>query len=199
LNNELRSEKVKKIISSAQEVIAKKSGFSVSIQDVADSAGVSKGAVLHYFPTKSSLFKSVFEDFFNRIFERGKGVMAELNDPVERIKSFADWLYDSTDPDVPLGYPLFFECMYRAVYEEDFKAAFHNWITGWVSMLERSIREGIKEGKIREVDPAATARAISAVYQGVASRWYLDRPRHPDEWATKVVKDTIDMILSVEY
>jgi AcrR family transcriptional regulator len=199
MNDDLRSEKVRKIVSSAQEIIAKKSGFSVSIQDVADSAGISKGAVLHYFPTKGRLFEAVFEEFFNRIFERGKSVMAEIEDPVEKIKSFADWLYDSTDPDVPLGYPLFFECMYRAAYDEDFRATFHNWITGWVIMLEASIKDGIEMGRIEEVEPTETARAISAVYQGVASRWYLDRSRHSDEWAAKVVKDTIDKILSVRY
>lgn len=195
MNDDIRYIKVKRIISSAQEVIAKKGGFSVSIQDVADSAGISKGAVLHYFPTKDKLFMAVFEDFFETIFERGKIEMSRVEDPVEKLKSFADWLYDSKEPAGPIGYPLFFECMYRAVYDKKFKNAFHSWITGWVTMLEGAIREAINQGKVNGIDPEETARAISAAYQGMASRWYLDRARHPDEWAKKVVRDTIDLIL----
>ncbi|HRX16699.1 MAG TPA: TetR/AcrR family transcriptional regulator, partial [Spirochaetota bacterium] len=41
----------------------------ISFNDVADEAGMSKGGVRHYFPTKESLFMGLIEDFFNTIEE----------------------------------------------------------------------------------------------------------------------------------
>ena len=183
------------IIAAAQQVIARNGGFQVSIQNVAEAAGVSKGAVLHYFPTKSELFEAVFEDFFQQAFRIFEEDISKLKDPVKKLKTFAVRLYDAEDPLVPIGYPLFFECMYRAVKDEAFQAVFHDWISHWIDMLAEIIREGISQGKMREVDPLDTAKKISAVFQGVASRWYLDRSRHSTKWARKTVKDTIDVLV----
>ena len=86
----------------------------------------------------------------------------------------------------------------RAVKEKAFQALFRDWISNWITMLSGIIREGIAQGSMREVDPVDTAKKISAVYQGVASRWYLDRARHSTEWARKTVRDTIEMLVKNE-
>jgi len=39
----------------------------ISMQDVANEAGISKGGLRYYFPTKESLFVGLLEDFFNGI------------------------------------------------------------------------------------------------------------------------------------
>lgn len=197
LKDRVRALKKNHIIAAAQAIISQNGGFLVSIEDVARTAGISKGAVLHYFPTKKLLFEAVFKDFFTRIFERGRDEMAKVSDPVDKLKSFADWLYDVNDPDAPIGYPLFFECMHRAVNDEAFRDAFREWITGWLSMLEEAIRAGISQGKIKNGNPTEMAMSISAIYQGVASRWYLDSSRHTTEWAKKTVKQAIDLIVGI--
>lgn len=197
MKNQTRASKEDHIISAAQEIIAQNGGFLVTIEDVAKRAGISKGAVLHYFPTKKKLFKEVFRRFFAQIFERGRREMAGVGDPLDKLKSFADWLYVADDPDLPVGYPLFFECMHRAVNDEAFRDVFRDWITGWVSMLEEVIQEGISQGSIRGTDPREAAMVISAVYQGIASRWFLDRSRHTTEWARRTVKETIDLMVGI--
>jgi hypothetical protein len=38
-------------------------------------------------------------------------------------------------------------------------------------------------GLFKKLNPEAVARTISAIYQGTATRWYLDPESHSTEWA----------------
>lgn len=58
----------KRIIIEALKTLLEKYSYSyISMQDVANEAGISKGGLRYYFPTKESLFVGLLEDFFNGI------------------------------------------------------------------------------------------------------------------------------------
>ncbi|MBI4832010.1 MAG: TetR family transcriptional regulator [Candidatus Lindowbacteria bacterium] len=116
------------IIEATLRLIARHGSHNVSIQSVATEARLSKGAVLHYYPTKEDLFAAVFREFFSRIFERSKKTMAMHDDPLEKLRSFGDWLFDENDPDLNPGYPLYLECMARAVHEDMTHRLFCEWV-----------------------------------------------------------------------
>ncbi|RJP71088.1 MAG: TetR/AcrR family transcriptional regulator [Candidatus Abyssobacteria bacterium SURF_17] len=183
------------IIEAALLLIARHGSHSVSIQSVATKAGLSKGAVLHYYPTKEALFAAVFQEFFHRIFEQSKEIMARHDDPLEKIRSFGDWLFDETTPVAKIGYPLYLECMSRAAHEELFHQLFHEWVNNWVELLRGAIEEGIRKGVFSNVNPEETARALSAVCQGIASRWYLNREGHPAQWARETLRTYAEGVL----
>jgi AcrR family transcriptional regulator len=183
------------IIDAALRLIAARGSHNVSVQSVATEAGLSKGAVLHYYPTKDELFAAVFREFFRRMFERSRDTMARHDDPMEKLRSIGDWLFDDSDPIVSLGYPLYLECMARAVYEETFHRLFHDWVNDWVELLRGAIAEGIETGDFASVHPEEAARAISAFCQGVASRWYLDREKHLTEWARETLGSYAETLL----
>jgi AcrR family transcriptional regulator len=184
------------IIEAALQLIARHGSHNVSIQSVATEAGLSKGAILHYFPTKEELFAAVFKEFFRQIFERIKNTMDLHDDPIEKVRSIGDWLFDENDPTVRLGYPIYLECMARAVYEKMFNRLFREWVSNWVSLIIEAIQDGIRRGDFKgDIQPEATARAISAFCQGVASRWYLDRDQHLTAWAKDTLKSYTEALL----
>jgi len=183
------------IIDAALRLIAKHGSHNVSIQSVATEAGLSKGAVLHYYPTKDSLFAAVFREFFRRMFERCRDTMARHEDPLEKLRSIGDWLFDENDAIVSLGYPLYLECMARAVYEKTFHRLFHDWVNDWVELLKVAIADGIEKGDFVDVHPEETGRAISAFSQGVAFRWYLDREKHSTQWARETLRSYAEALL----
>lgn len=59
--------KKKFIIEALKRRLDKYAYSYVSIQDVADEAGISKGGLRYYFPTKESLYEELIQDFFNQI------------------------------------------------------------------------------------------------------------------------------------
>jgi AcrR family transcriptional regulator len=184
------------IIDAALGLIARHGSHNVSIQSVATEAGLSKGAVLYYFPTKEELFAAAFKEFFRQFFERTKSTMALYDDPVEKLRSIGEWLFDENDATVRLGYPLYLECMARAVYEKMFHHLFHDWVTSWIELLKEAIEDGIERGTFRsDIQPEPTARSISAFCQGVASRWYLDRDHHLTDWARETLRNYTEALL----
>ncbi|MFH1984192.1 MAG: TetR/AcrR family transcriptional regulator [Pseudomonadota bacterium] len=187
---ELEAIRKAQIIDAGMRTIAERGCANVTMDDVCRAAGMSKGGLAHYYRSKNELFKSVFQEFFERIFQRGRDTMGQLEDPLDRILSF-DWLYDLENPDMGIGYPLLFDFMAIAVHDDDYREIFHGWIDGWVALLREALREGLDRGLFTDLDPESTARTISAIYQGIATRWFLDPACHTTPWAVASFRKAI--------
>lgn len=191
---ELEAIRKAQILEAALKTISASGYANVTMDDICRAAGLSKGGLAHYYRSKNELFIAVFKEFFERIFQRSKQTMELYENPIDKLLSF-DWLYDRNDPDVNVGYPVLFDCMSLAVREKEYRSLFHDWFENWVSLLKDAIDDGLKKGIFRNLDSESTARAISAVYQGIATRWYLDNESHPTEWAVESFKKAITGLL----
>ncbi|MBM3302878.1 MAG: TetR/AcrR family transcriptional regulator [Deltaproteobacteria bacterium] len=183
------------ILDAAIRTIAEQGADSVTLENIAKAAGLSKGGIIHYFANKELLFREAFSQFFDRIFRRSKETMDQFENPLDRILAF-EWLFDRTDPEIELGYPLLFDCMVRVVRDPAYRSLFHDWVDGWVTLLTDALNEGVQRGVINVSDIDATARTISAIYHGIATRWYLDPESHSNEWALRSFRLAITALLS---
>jgi len=64
-----------RIIASAVELFEKKGYHSTTIQEIGEKAGVSKGAVFHYFSSKNEILFLIHEKFINVILNRAENVL----------------------------------------------------------------------------------------------------------------------------
>ncbi len=195
INKTIQSIRISQIVEAAVEIIAEKGIKETTLDAVAKKAGLSKGGLIHYFPTKKALIETVVKEFFARIFQRGKEIRDSFSDPYDQLVSFV-WLYDRDDRDNFNGYRMFFEIMAVASMNEEYRQVFHQWVNGWVELLKASIEKGVEKGDFKVEDSESAAKTISAVYQGVASRWFLDPENHSDEWAKSTVKNLIKFVVS---
>jgi AcrR family transcriptional regulator len=76
-------EKKKLIIEALKRLLEKNVYSQISVEDVAKEAGLSKGGLRHYFPTKEELYVELIEDFFNQIEKDNIGIIKGL-DHVDR-------------------------------------------------------------------------------------------------------------------
>lgn len=67
------------IIKTLMKLLSEKVYSQISIEDVAESAGLSKGGLRHYFSTKEELYTELIEKFFSQIQEGNAGVIDEMN------------------------------------------------------------------------------------------------------------------------
>ena len=114
---------------------------------------------------------------------------------MEKLLGF-QMLFDPEDPDVLVGYPLLVDCMSLAARDEAYRALFDAWVNNWISVLKGIIEDGIAQGVFRELDPEETARTISAIYQGIATRWYLAPAAHSREWALQSVRRSVTGLMA---
>ncbi len=83
-------EKKKLIIEALKRLLEKEVYSQISIEDVAEEAGLSKGGLRHYFPTKEELYVELIEDFFNQIEKDNIGIIKDLDNS---DKAFISTLY----------------------------------------------------------------------------------------------------------
>jgi AcrR family transcriptional regulator len=192
---ELEEIRKAQILEAGLSTLAQKGIAKTTMDDVCLAAGLSKGGLVHYYRSKRLLFSAVFEEFFTRIFQRSSDTMAQFDDPLEQILSYA-WLYDSDDPTTQMGYPLLLDMMSLAAHDEDYRRMMVKWIDNWVALLVASLEAGMARKVFKPMNVTDVARSISAVYQGIATRWYLGGESHTQQWAVDTFMKGILGILS---
>jgi len=189
-NTDLEALRKAQIIDAALRTIAERGCANVTMDDICKASGLSKGGLAHYYKSKNDLFKAAFQEFFQRIFLRGEETMSTFSDPLDQLLSF-EWLYNFKDPDVETGYPILYDFMSIAVHDQGYREIFSDWINEWVRLLKSAIELGQSQGRFTNVQSEPAARAISAIYQGMATRWYLARAEHSTTWAIDSMKRAI--------
>lgn len=76
LNEQMRFESRRKILSTAVTLFAQKGFFNVRIADIANQAGMSPGNIYWYFPSKEELLKAILADFFDAY----ESILIQAND-----------------------------------------------------------------------------------------------------------------------
>src|SRR5438067_6394899 len=77
------------ILRAAIDVFADRGYFNAQVADVARAAGVAAGTVYLYFRSKDDLLISIFERSMRQALAEGRALVADLQDPRERLRSFA--------------------------------------------------------------------------------------------------------------
>lgn len=89
------------VVGAARALFAGHGFDATSIDDIAARAGVTKGAVYHYFDTKEALFRRVFEQVEEELVVRVATAAGEVEDPVESMRAGARaFLEACTDTEV---------------------------------------------------------------------------------------------------
>lgn len=197
--NELTLVNIRKeqIFEGALKVISENGTKNVTLDLVAKASGLSKGGVTYYYSSKDELFKDVFEFLFDNFFREFESMLQEREDPYEKLLAFT-WLYTVEDQTLLVGYPLFFECMSLANFDEEYREIFQLWLSRWVRMVTGVLQECVEQRGLIIDDIDSTARIIGAISQGIASRWYIDRQGHPTEWAVASYERSVSALLNIE-
>ncbi|MBI4963120.1 MAG: TetR/AcrR family transcriptional regulator [Desulfomonile tiedjei] len=192
-------EKIRKsqILDASLRIMSEQGSNSVTLEHVAKASGLSKGGLVHYFPSKEVLFRESFREFFNRIFTRGRETMDQHADAMDKLLSFI-WIFDRDDPEVQVAYPLLFDGMALAAHDPEYGSLFRDWFESWVVMLKVALKQGNDAGRFSVADTDGTARAISAIYQGIATRWFLDPETHSTDWAESFLRLAITGLVGLK-
>ena len=137
------------------------SGYAETrMEDVAARAGVSKGAVYHYFPSKRALLEGlirravvpVAESIANGMPEGGSDVRATI---ARLLAAFAERMSDPAMLAVP-------KIVIREAMTDPELAAFYRAevIDRAMPALARALADGMEAGTVRRLDPELTVRTV---------------------------------------
>jgi len=127
-----------KIIEAAKKVLAEKGIYNMTLQSIADEAGISKGALYYYYNTKDSILYDVMDDYSSRITGLARLLVEEELD----IQTIAEKAYSIVNKSVmeTEENKLFVHLLYQAVLVNDeirekFYLKYEQWVKGIEDVL----------------------------------------------------------------
>jgi len=91
------SGKKERIIKAAMDVFAREGLQKGTVDRIARQAGVAKGTVYEYFPSKDAIFEGVLYAFFDSVSQNMKKALLLEEDPVRRFDTMVDLMFDQWD------------------------------------------------------------------------------------------------------
>ncbi|AYC34095.1 TetR/AcrR family transcriptional regulator [Pseudomonas cavernae] len=174
---ERRAEAEQRLLLAARKIVARKGWVGMTLAEVGEEAGYSRGLAAHHFGSKAGLLRAL-AGFVNTSFV----AMVDAEVPQRRpgmdvLKGFISVYLGRSDSDWTNTRALL-ALMAEAVTEDSetvqVLAEYNRSVQDY---LARQVRTGIANGEIRPgVDPLATAALILGAMRGMMLQYLLDPP-----------------------
>lgn len=160
-----------KILETALELFHRGSFKGTSINLVVEKAGVTKGALFHYFKGKNELGYAVVDECIRQqILEYWVEPLATSVDPISDILFILDRFQEmmAEQPElIECGCPLNNLSQEMSAQDEEFRKRLLGLYELWQTALEKAFRAGIDAGNVKtEADPKPTAAILVALLEG---------------------------------
>ena len=173
----------KQVLDAAVLQIAARGLAATSVQDVADAAGVSKGAVHYHFASKDDLLRHVLDRCCESLEQRVTAVFEEPGTPMERVRRavYAMWAFRRDGaPEIRVLMELHAVARQNEAMKKALGAALERARTQIVEIgLNRLIEMGLRP----KVPIGVVPRLILATLDGLALQHMVDPVSPEDEVA----------------
>ncbi len=147
----------------------------VTVRDVAKTAGVSTGTIVHYFGDKDTMLEAALLD---KVQETGIAFRAALTGAQtawERLERLVTASVPETE-EVRDEWRLWLTFWGEVTRNDRLRAVSERQHRRWTRFLARIIAEGSASGEFAMVDPDITATQVAALIDGLAIQTTLQNP-----------------------
>lgn len=162
------------LIRSAYKVMGEKGLGHLSLQDVADEAGVSKAILPYYFESKENLTLLTMRWVLARVAGRIREAIDGVETAEEKVAAMVDAIFVSPESNRRF-YLVFFDFLGYAARNDRFAdvgATFHEICNG---LYAEVIRLGQEEGVFPGRDASEDATVVRALIDGLFTQWIQDK------------------------
>lgn len=156
------------ILRTAFILFLQKSFKEVTLKEIVEKSGLSKGAFYHYFPSKEKLFHEIVESFYFKILKIDFGNFNKnsfydfyhdvLNHTVTKFLDIKEFLDDSYDEDDITYFTLMLDAVKLFPgFQEQIQAVHAHELAGW----EQAIQSALEHGEIKS---RMSARQIAQLF-----------------------------------
>jgi len=175
------------LIAAALEVFVEKGFAATRLDDVAARAGVSKGTVYLYFKSKDDLLVSIFERTMGEAIAEGRAALAQVDDPIERLRRIARLHLERVSRDRDLAVVFQVELRQSTKFMERFSAT---QLREYLGIIRDIIADGQTRGLVRRgINPTLATKVLFGALDEMATNWILSRRRRPLSGDADLVMD----------
>ncbi len=172
---DVSEERKQQILEAAIAVFARLGFRTARMDDIAEQAGLSKGALYLYYTSKDAIIAALLKYLFAQEFKRlrvlvesdREGLVGEqLLTLTQQFASTMQWMSRLM--------PIAFEFYAVAGRNKEVRQFLKEYFKDYRTLLTHLIERGIEQGEFRTVDAEATAITLVALFEGLALLFFVD-------------------------
>jgi AcrR family transcriptional regulator len=163
----------KRLLRGAYAAIAEHGFGAVTLQDVADQAGVSKALALYYFKSKEQLLVAVMERIDGIIRARAEQAIRDnaAEGPRAQLLAYLGALTLGAEKHRDF-YRVYLDFLSAGLRMAEMRASTLSFIIGCETLEEEVVARGIAAGAFRrDLDPSEAAAVVRALIDGLSIEW----------------------------
>jgi len=190
---EYEDQKRGELIKATYQVVAEKGYSAVTLQDIAERAGVSKGSTLYYFATKEELFLGALEWIIEKVHARIGEAVAAVDHPVEKVKAAIGAIFANAQESRQffLAYSDFVSLGTRNKRFHDLNARFYH---GCCDLDREIIEAGIQAGLFRKLDLDEASSMMRALVDGLMLQWFFSSEATFEDYHRRCERIVLDYL-----
>jgi len=162
------------IVRAALRLILKMGYNQITLADIADQVGVSKGLISYYFQKKEDVFYAVLEQISERLTADFEGFYRADVTAGEKLTLIFSNLFGN-ETRARRYYTVVIDYMAQAIRERQVQEYTALIYASYRTYMERIIADGIQSGEFRPVDPNRAASMLLGMMEGLVLQWFFDR------------------------
>ena len=180
------------LIAAALDLFAEKGFSRTSVQEVADRAGLTKGAFYHHFTTKDDVLHLIHDEFIDRALASQERALATYDTATEQLAKMA---FDTTR--ICIDYQKHVLVFFRELHVIDgaVRDAILEKRRRSTALFEETLRCGVESGEFDGgLDPTVAALGLLGMWVWPYQWYQADGRRSPDEIARQFAIMTLNSI-----
>ena len=161
------------IIATARNLFAQNGYEATGVAEICTEAGLSKGAFYHHFPSKQDVFLAILQEWMQELDRQMVKITQGAKDVPSSLLTMAGMtglVFQAASGQLPMFLEFWSQASRdEAVWKETI-APYREYHQQFAEL----IRQGIREGTIKEVNPESAAWAILAMAVGMVLQGVLD-------------------------
>lgn len=164
------------ILRAAIRVFARHGYFNAQVADIAREAGVAAGTVYLYFRSKDDLLVSIFERTMKEARTEATAALADVSDPVERLRRLARLHLQRLGRDRDLAIVFQVELRQSTKFMERFS---ETHVREYLGIIRQAIADAQAARVFRKtVNPTSAAKIFFGALDEMATNWILSKRRY---------------------
>lgn len=162
----------KQILKAAFQAASEKGYESVTLQDIADYAEVSKGVTNYYFENKADVFAHLFEWITTRIYEKEAKSIDEKETAIEKLEAYINQVFISPKENKTF-YRVYLDFLAQVKNNNRYKEINQQFYENCWSIGKNIIILGIEENVFKVDNIEQSAISIRCMIDGSLIQWLM--------------------------